>query len=185
MTTEKLLRTLMGLEQINEGDLQDNEGIKVELLKDKDRNNKFLGRAIVEFPDEEKAAKAKGEGEKVGRVDGRPVRIEYVFDKEFVAPILAEKEEKNETENVQLHQLFLKYLPVVAKERDMRDLFKNEKIEQPTKIKLYPDPENEGMNKGIAFISYICGDAAYNALEGLNGLAWWGKHIECSWAKKR
>jgi len=164
----------------------DESSITVTLLIDKERA-KFLGRAIAEFESEDKAQEIYSRLWDVTkpppRVLDRPVRVEFVIEKENPTAGFATK--TADIEHKEKFQLFLKYLPLEADEDHVMGIFDENQIGslKPDRVRLCKD--RDGYSKGIGFLTYYEERKATDAIEELNGMPFWDKHIECTWAIKQ
>lgn len=160
----------------------------ITMCVDKERN-KFLGRCVIEFEDEAKCEKAYKKAEASGlRVMDRPVRISYAIDRAEAYPSTgaAGASKKGASKNSNTWQLFMKFLPLEAFEKHIWQLFEDTpelKDRKPLKIKLCKD--RDGYSKGIGFLDYETKEKAEYALEELNGIPFWDKHVEVTWAVSR
>ena len=158
---------------------------------------------------------ADGKAFRYGGSSGRPMRLAFArdkFDAEAAAGSGSKGKGKGKAggkggvEDAP-HQLFLKYLPWEATEKCIKDRIEEAKTEPvegeddgippeakeetssdanitPQRLKLCKDRAT-GESRGIGFINYAKKEDAEAALARLNGLSFWDKHIEVSWAVPR
>ncbi|CAD7953773.1 unnamed protein product [Amoebophrya sp. A120] len=207
--TEKDVRTLLAA--IEPKIMEENQNLhcKIELLVEKERS-KFLGKAIAQFQEEDRSIAEKIQkyannlANEPVMLKNRLIRIAFCREKakpdySNADPLLPNGSKKK----VYYQQLFLKFLPLEAKESDVQNWLKeNEMRFEPPAGTVeagicHPEPQDtnsvrriklckdsDGYSKGIGFLFFETEDAAWAGIEALNGAEFWEKHVEVTWATR-
>ena len=121
---------------------------------------------------------------KIGK-DNKPFRVAYAIDKNNSNNSEGGDGAKKAPKN--MYQLFLKFLPHEAGDKDVSEfvakLSKENNCGLPDHIKICKD--KEGWSRGIGFLSYEDQTQAQKALDILHNAPFWEKNIEVSWAMAR
>lgn len=160
----------------------------LQMLYDKERNDKFLGRAIWEYEtweDWSSALEKSSSNSSNMKICGKPFRVAPCFEKENSntnAPSWAGG--WNKSNRSEMHQVFVKFLPYDATEKCIKEHIEKEVkgvVLDVWNIKICKEKQT-GQSRGIGFLYFKEKEVAADAIEKLDGLAFWDKHIEVSWA---
>lgn len=137
----------------------------------KDQINQSFG--IVQFSSENEAHEA------IEKMDGKEVKGNKLMVKLFQTKFQHKQYLKNSTERMTEQNgncnLFLKNIPLIAKEEDLKKIFSkygnviSVRIEKIKREKKEEKGQFELISRGYGYLSFDSSESAKNALEGLNG----------------